>query len=90
MLNYDVINIRSKSLNYPERLCGVLDSAGISTVADLRKWKRSDLERLSGMGTVYLNIIKDSLIEMFENDDPILIQINLRLERIERLLERLV
>ena len=90
MLNYDVVNIRSKTLNFPERLCSVLDNAGISTVGDLRKWKRSDLERLSGMGTVYLNAIRDSLIAMFEIDDPILIQINMRLERIERMLERLV
>lgn len=89
MLNYDAVNIRSKTLNFTERLCNVLEQADIRTIGDLRKWKRSDLERLPGMGTVYLNTVKDTLIEMYEQDDPLMIEINLRLERIERMLERL-
>lgn len=90
MLNYDAINIRSKTLNFPERLCAVLDRAEIRTIGDLRKWKKVDLQRLSGMGTAYLNIVHNTLVEMFEQDDPLLIELNMRLTRIEKMLEMLV
>lgn len=90
MLNYDVLNIRSKAVGFTDRLCSALEQAGISTMGQLRTRKRVELEKIAGVSVVSLNAIRDKLIEMYDTDDPILCSINIRLERIEKMLEKLV
>ncbi len=90
MLNYDVLNIRSKSVGFTDRLCTALEKAGISTMGQLRTRKRVELEKITGVSVASINTIRDKLIELYDTDDPILCAINIRLERIERMLEKLV
>jgi DNA-directed RNA polymerase alpha subunit len=89
MLNYDSLPIRSKTLKFSNTICYALEESGINTMGQLRNLKRSYLQTIPGLGTVSVNAIKAKLIELYETDDPVLASINVRLERIERMLERL-
>ena len=90
MLNYDVLNIRSKAVGFTDRLCNSLERSNIRTMGQLRELSRSELNSLPNLGVVSINNIKAKLKEFYETDDPVLASINVRLERIERMLEKLV
>ena len=72
-----------------KRAWDLLEESGINTMGQLRNLKRSYLQSIPGLGTASINSIKAKLIELYETDDPVLASINVRLERIERMLERL-
>jgi len=90
MLNYDVLNIRSKAVGFDNRLCNALEASNIRTMGQLRNLKRSELHSISGVGSSSIHAIKEKLKEFYETDDPVLASINIRLERIERMLEKLM
>jgi len=90
MINYDVLSVYSKELGFPNRLLNGLRVANIQTLGDLRKLKRSELNSIPGLGASSINTIKDALKKYYETDDPVLADINLRLKRIESMLEKLV
>jgi DNA-directed RNA polymerase alpha subunit len=90
MLNYDVLNIRSKTVGFDNRICNALEGSNIRTMGQLRELSRTELNSLPNLGVVSINNIKAKLKEFYETDDPVLASINVRLERIERMLEKLV
>jgi DNA-directed RNA polymerase alpha subunit len=90
MVSYDGVPIYSQRFNFNARTCDVLHSAGIRTMGDLRTKKKSELERIPGIGSASLYAIQKVMKDLYESDDPILISINMRLAKIEALLEKLV
>lgn len=90
MANYDSLHVCSKTLEFPDRLTRALQASNINTLGQLRNMKRSELHSIPNVGITSISIIKEKLIELYETDDPVLASINVRLQRIESMLEKLL